>query len=100
MLRKKYKKENKDLIKDLVSKGRMTAILSINLKGISKITNHYIYEVRFLDNGIEKTIPIIAIDVSQALAKLEPHVNVGIPSQTMKWMLGSERNINSSNIDL
>ncbi len=101
MLRRKYRQEEPDLIEDLVSKGKMTVVLSINLKSVSKITDHYIYEVRFLDNGTEKTIPIIAIDVSQALAKLEPHINLGIPSHTMKWMLGNERNvITSTNIEL
>jgi len=97
ILRKKYRQLRKDLIKDLVSKDNPTAILAIELKGVSKIQGHYIYEVNFLDNGVEKTIPVIAIDISQVLAKLEPHVNLGIPATTMKWMLGSERNINNEN---
>jgi len=101
MLRNKYKKEKDALTHDLVNKGKSTIILSINLKGVSKITDHYIYEVRFLDKCIEKTIPIIAIDVTQALAKLEPYVNSGVPEPTLRWMLGSERNVNSSiNVDL
>ena len=49
----------------------------------------------------EKTIPIIAIDVTQALAKLEPYVNSGVPEPTLRWMLGSERNVTSAiNVDL
>tara|TARA_B100001059_G_scaffold51215_1_gene44675 strand:+ start:4350 stop:4652 length:303 start_codon:yes stop_codon:yes gene_type:complete len=100
MLRRKYQQEKPDLIQDVVSKGKLTAILSIKLQGVSKIADHYIYEVRFLDNGIEKNIPIIAFDVTQALAKLEPHLNIGIPSATLKWMLGNERNVKGSNINL
>jgi polyribonucleotide nucleotidyltransferase len=91
MLRKKYKKEKDALIHDLVNKGRKTAILSIELKGSSKVENHMIYEVTFIDNCVPKTIPIVAIDVTQALGKLEPHLNIGIPEPTLKWMLGSER---------
>ena len=100
MLRTKYQQEKPDLIQDMINKGRTTAIISIKLKGISKIADHYIYEVHFLDNSISKTIPIIAIDVTQALAKLEPHLNIGIPSATLQWMLGNERNVKSSNINL
>lgn len=100
MLRRKYQQEKTDLIQDVVSKGRLTAILSIKLQGVSKIADHYIYEVRFLDNGTEKNIPIIAFDVTQALAKLEPHLNIGIPSATLKWMIGNERNVKGSNINL
>jgi len=51
MLRKKYQQEEPDLIEELLNKGRTTAVLSINLKGVSKITDHYIYEVHLLDNG-------------------------------------------------
>ena len=91
MLRKKYKKEKDALIHDLVNKGRKTSILSIELKGSSKLEDHMIYEVNFIDNCVPKTIPIVAIDVTQALGKLEPHLNIGIPEPTLKWMLGSER---------
>ena len=100
MLRKKYQQEEPDLIEELLNKGRTTAVLSINLKGVSKITDHYIYEVHLLDNGTEKTIPVIAIDVTQALAKLEPHLNIGIPSTTLKWMLGTERNVTATNVNV
>tara|TARA_R110002049_G_scaffold157785_1_gene322759 strand:- start:299 stop:580 length:282 start_codon:yes stop_codon:yes gene_type:complete len=91
MLRKKYKKEKDALVHDLVNKGRKTAILSIKLKGSSKLEDHMIYEVNFIDNCVPKTIPIVAIDITQALGKLEPHLNIGIPEPTLKWMLGNER---------
>ena len=94
MVRSKYIQDEPDLIQDLISKGKTTAVLSIDLKGVSKIADHYIYEVHLIDNSIEKTIPIFAIDVTQALAKLEPYLNIGIPTTTLKWMLGNERNVN------
>ena len=81
MLRKKYQQEEPDLIEELLNKGRTT-------------------EVHLLDNGTEKTIPVIAIDVTQALAKLEPHLDIGIPSTTLKWMLGTERNVTATNVNL
>ena len=37
------------------------------------------------------TISIIAHDVTQALAKLEPFTNSGIPEPVLRYMLGSER---------
>ena len=94
MVRSKYIQDEPDLIQDLIQKGKTTAVLSINLKGVSKIVDHYIYEVHLIDNSVEKTIPIFAIDVTQALAKLEPYLNIGIPTVTLKWMLGNERNVN------
>ena len=100
MLRIKYQQEEPDLIDELLNKGRVTAILSITLEGVSKITDHYIYKVHLLDNGTEKTIPVIAIDVTQALAKLEPHLDIGIPTTTLKWMLGTDRNVAATNVNL
>lgn len=100
MLREKYRQDKPDLIQDVISKGRTTGIISIKLKGVSKIADNYIYEVHFLDNSSQKTIPIIAMDVTQALAKLEPHLNIGIPTATLKWMLGTERNAEETNAGL
>ena len=40
------------------------------------------------------------MDVTQALAKLEPHLNIGIPTATLKWMLGTERNAEETNAGL
>lgn len=92
-IRKKYKKERKEIIDNLVFKNVKTAVLSIELKDLSKVKDHFIYDCVLLDNGVLKSIPIIAIDVTQALAKLEPYVNSGIPEETLKYMLGTERHI-------
>ena len=90
-IRKKYQKDNDDLVKELLLKKITTMVLSITLIDISKVKGNFIYDCDLLDNGKRKSIPIIAIDSAQALAKLEPYVNLGIPEQTLKYMLGTER---------
>jgi hypothetical protein len=92
MIRKKYKKEKNDLIKELKSKdSKVTKVISVELLDKSKVKDNYIYECAYLDCGELKVVSIIAIDVTQALAKLEPYVNLGIPPQTLKYMIGNER---------
>lgn len=93
MLRKKYQQDHSHLIDELIRHNKPTAILSIKLVGLSKIANHMIYEVSLIDNGNEKTIPVIAIDATQAIARLDHYIQSGIPEVTMQWMLGSERNV-------
>ena len=91
MLRNKYKKHNIELIDELLKKNHSTIVLSINLIGTSKVKDNFIYECVYLDQSSVKNISIIAQDVTQALARLEPYVNLGIPEQTLRVMLGSER---------
>ena len=90
-LRKKYKKDFEEIVSDLSSKKVTTKVLSIDLVGVSKVQDNFIYECIFLDNGNVKSVPIIGVDVTQALAKLESYVDLGIPEATLKLMLGSER---------
>ena len=71
MIKRKYLKEHNELIESL--------------------KDHLIYECRYLDNGILKEVPIVALDMTQALAKLDPYVDSGIPEQTLGIMLGNER---------
>lgn len=99
-IRKKYKKEKDILVDELLEKGIRTKVLSIDLKDVSKVKDNLIYECDLLDNGKRKSIPIIAIDVTQALAKLEPYINLGIPESTLKYMLGNERLINENKVNL
>jgi len=90
-IRKKYRKEYEELVNDMIKSGKTTAVLSIDIIGLSKLKDHFIYECVLLDNGTVKNIPIFAIDITQAIAKLEPYVNLGIPETTLKYMLGGER---------
>ena len=91
MLKNKYKKDNADLIDGLLKKNHSTIVLSINLIGTSKVNDNFIYECTYLDQRSVKNISIIAQDVTQALARLEPYVNLGIPEQALRVMLGNER---------
>jgi chemotaxis receptor (MCP) glutamine deamidase CheD len=91
MIKKKYKKENSELIKSIQDMGRDIAVLEIKLIGTSKVKNNLIYECTYTDKGNIKNIPIIAQDVTQALAKLEQFTHSGIPETVLQYMLGSER---------
>jgi chemotaxis receptor (MCP) glutamine deamidase CheD len=91
MIKKKYKKENSELIKSIQDMGRDIAVLEIKLIGTSKVKNNLIYECTYTDKGNIKNIPIIAQDVTQALAKLEQFTHSGIPESVLQYMLGNER---------
>jgi hypothetical protein len=91
MIRKKYKKEDKELAVELSKIERKTAILEIKLIGISKIKDNLLYECKYIENGETREVPIIAYDVTQALAKLEQYTQLGIPESVLKYMLGNER---------
>ena len=91
MIKKKYKKENSELIKSIQDMGRDIAVLEIKLVGTSKVKDNLIYECTYTDKGNIKNVPIIAQDVTQALAKLEQFTQSGIPETVLQYMLGSER---------
>jgi len=91
MIKKKYKKENSELIKSIQDMGRDIAVLEIKLIGTSKVKDNLIYECTYTDKGNIKNVPIIAQDVTQALAKLEQFTHSGIPETVLQYMLGSER---------
>ena len=91
MIKKKYKKENSELIKSLQNMGRDIAMLEIKLVGTSKVKDNLIYECTYTDKGNIKNVPVIAQDVTQALAKLEQFTHSGIPESVLQYMLGSER---------
>ena len=91
MIRKKYKQEDQELAASLIEINRNTVILEIKLLGLSKIKDNLLYECKYIDNGNIKVVPIIAHDVTQAIAKLDPFVNSAIPENVLKIMLGNER---------
>ena len=91
MIKKKYKKEKQDLIKSLENMGRDLAILEIKLVSTSKVKGNLIYECTYVDKGDVKNVPIIAQDVTQALAKLDQYTSLGIPETVLQYMLGNER---------
>jgi len=91
MIKKKYKKEKSELIKSIQDMGRNIAVLEIKLVGTSKVKDNLIYECTYTDKGDIKNVPIVAQDVTQALAKLEQFTHSGIPESVLQYMLGSER---------
>ena len=90
MLRNKYKKEKENLIKELVDKDAHTIVMNVVLKGTSKVKAHFIYEVTYLDNGVEKEVPVIAEDMCSAIAKIKPYVNKDISESQAQFYIGGE----------
>jgi hypothetical protein len=90
-LKSKYKREDKELIDSMLKSGNRTFITRIQLIETSKIKGHQIYECRYVDNGSQKQVNIIANDVSDAVGKLEAIVGFGMPQQAANLVLGSER---------
>lgn len=91
MIKKKYKKENSELIRSLEHMGRDVAVLEIKLIGTSKVKDNLIYECIFMERSQINRIPIIAQDMTQALAKLDQYTQFGIPESVLQYMLGNER---------
>lgn len=91
MIRKKYQKEEKELLNELSKLDGGTYVIEIKAVGISKVKDNIIYECKFVEHGDIKNVTIIAQNVTQALAKLEPYVNSGVPEAVLKQMLGNER---------
>ena len=90
-LKSKYKRGDGELIDSMLKSGNRTFITRIQLIETSKIKGHQIYECRYVDNGSQKQVNIIANDVSGAVAKLEAIVGFGMPQQAANLLLGSER---------
>jgi len=90
-LKNKYKREEQELIDSLLESGSKTFITRIQLVETSKIKDHKIYECRYVDNGTKKQINIIAVDITDAVGKLEAMVGFGMPEQTANLLLGSEK---------
>lgn len=90
MLRSKYKKEKEVLLKELLNKGSCTIMLSIILKGTSKVKDHFIYQCTYLDQGEEKELAVIAEDMCKAVDKIRPLVNKDISDSQAQFIVGSE----------
>ena len=90
MLKSKYKKEKEALIQSLLNKGSCTIMLSINLKGTSKVKDHFIYECVYLDQGKEKELFVIAEDMCRAVEKIKLLVNKDISDSQAQFIVGSE----------
>jgi len=90
-LKNKYKREEQELIDSMIKSGNKTFITRIELIETSKIKGHQIYECRYVDSGTKKQVNIIAVDITDAVGKLEAMVGFGLPQQAANYMLGSEK---------
>jgi len=89
-LKSKYQRDESELIDSLIRKGKRTFITQIQLIETSKVKDHLIYDCIYVDNGTKKQINIIAVDISDAISKVEQIVDTNIPEITANVMLGSE----------
>ena len=95
LLRKKYKQCKEDVVNDVISSGVQTCILKIDLKSVSKIKDHFIYEVCYLDQEELKNVPIVATSILGVIKSIEPYINKGISEQQTEFLLGSEEAVAS-----
>lgn len=91
MLKKKYTQKEYELVNNLKQLNRDAVVIKVEVIDTSKVEGNLIYECTYLDGNTKKIIPIIAYDVTQALAKLSQFTQAGIPEQVLKYMLGNER---------
>jgi|TARA_R110000823_G_scaffold300255_2_gene421039 hypothetical protein len=89
-LKSKYQRKESELIDSLIRKGKRTFITQIQLIETSKVKDHLIYDCIYVDNGTKKQINIIAVDISDAVLKVEQIVDTNIPEITANVILGSE----------
>ncbi len=95
MLRKKYKKCKEDTAKDVKKIGVETCILKIELMATSKIEDHFIYEVCYLDQGEIKQTNVVGKNITNVIDILSPYINNGTTEQWAQFQLGSEEAIRS-----
>jgi len=89
-LKSKYKRKESELIDSMITSGTKTFITQITLIETSKMKGYQIYECKYVDNGTSRNVNIIAMDITDAVTKLDGIIGLGIPEQTVNYILGSE----------
>ena len=89
-LKSKYKRKESELIDSMIKSGTKTFITQITLIETSKMKGYQIYECKYVDNGTSRNVNIIAMDITDAVTKLDGIIGLGIPEQTVNYILGSE----------
>ena len=90
ILKKKYKRDDSELIKSVIDSGVRTFITKIKMIETSKIKGYQIYDCDYVDSGAIRNVNIIAMDITDAVSRLSGLLEKGIPSQTANWMLSSK----------
>ena len=85
-LRKKYKKAQKELVKEI---GDELRVLDINLVTRSKMKNQWIYSCKWVKEGIVRDTNILAHDITEALFKLDKVHDFGMSERVMHHVLTS-----------
>ena len=89
-LKSKYKRKESELIDSMIKSGTKTFITQITLIETSKMKGYQIYECKYVDNGTFRNVNIIAMDITDAVTKLDGIIGLEIPEQTVNHILGSE----------
>jgi hypothetical protein len=89
-LKSKYKRKESELIDSMIKSGTKTFITQITMVETSKMKGYQIYECKYVDGGAFRNVNIVAMDITDAVTKLESIVGMGVPEQTANYMLGSE----------
>lgn len=90
-LKKKYQKEQSELLRELASNGRNTAVLEIKVIDTSKIKGHLIYQCVYLHANKLQETHIIARDITEAMDRLEPYIQSGTAGVAINYILSNER---------
>ncbi len=83
------------MAKGVQEMGVETCILKIELVATSKIENHFIYDVCYLDQGEIKNTPIVGKNITNIINIISPYINTGTTEQWVQLQLGSEEAIKS-----
>ncbi len=83
------------MAKGVQEMGVETCILKIELVATSKIENHFIYDVCYLDQGEIKNTPIVGKNITNIINIISPYINTGTTEQWVQFQLGSEEAIKS-----
>lgn len=86
----KKKQTLESLSQQILNSGTDTCILKIRLIGVSKVMNHFLYECVYLDEGVLKTVPVVAKDVTHVVNILSPYIKKGKSEQWTAFHVGSE----------
>lgn len=78
------------VVNELIKKKIETCILKIELIGLSKIEDHFKYEVYYLDNKEVKKVPIISTSVLGVVDIISPYLYKGTNQQKILFDAGSE----------
>jgi hypothetical protein len=89
-IKKKYRREQSELIETLIDNGRTTAVLEIKVLETSKIKGHLIYHCIYLHGGKIKDTQIIAKDITDAMSRLDPFLTSGTASTVVNYILSNE----------